>query len=117
MASSTATKESKLFRLRMIHTLIWWGYVILFAYILVDLILDWLSPLLWISLGLIVIEGIILLTFQWRCPLTIKAGEYAEDRSPGFDIFLPRWMAKHNKTFFSLLFAIELGLLGYRLLT
>ena len=47
-----------------------------------------------------------------RRPLTGAARRYTRDRSDNFDIFLPEWLAKHNKLIFGSLFAIgELFLL------
>jgi hypothetical protein len=39
-----------------------------------------------------------------RCPLTSLAARYTEDRSPNFDIYLPRWLAQYNKQIFGTLF-------------
>lgn len=32
------------------------------------------------------------------------AARYTEDRRDNFDIYLPEWLARHNKTIFSLLY-------------
>jgi len=40
-------------------------------------------------------------------PLTGMAGRYTKDRSDNFDIFLPKWLARHNQLIFGSLFAIE----------
>ena len=45
-------------------------------------------------------EVIILLFNSWRCPLTAVAAQYTVDREPNFDIYLPVWLAKHNKIIF-----------------
>jgi hypothetical protein len=41
-----------------------------------------------------------------RCPLTDLAARYTVDRRPNFDIYLPNWLAEHNKVVFGLLFII-----------
>jgi hypothetical protein len=41
---------------------------------------------------------------QMHCPLTPVAARYTDDRAPNFDIYLPRWLAQHNKTLFGGLF-------------
>jgi hypothetical protein len=49
-----------------------------------------------------------------RCPLTDLAAGYTVHRNPNFDIYLPNWLAEHNKLIFGSLFvAGELVLLGY----
>jgi len=47
-----------------------------------------------------------------RCPLTVLASRYTENRAANFDIYLPLWLAEHNKSIFGALFiAFELILL------
>jgi hypothetical protein len=45
--------------------------------------------------------------------LTDLAGHYTGDRTDNFDIYLPLWLARRNKTIFGTLFVIgELFVLG-----
>ena len=50
--------------------------------------------------GIVLVEVLILLLNRWSCPLTPVAARFTEDRRPNFDIFLPEWLALHNKTVF-----------------
>ncbi|MDP1823740.1 MAG: hypothetical protein Q8L48_10870 [Archangium sp.] len=52
----------------------------------------------------VLLETVVLAVNGWRCPLTPWAARYTEDRAPNFDIYLPRWLAQHNKTIFTGLF-------------
>jgi hypothetical protein len=45
-----------------------------------------------------------LMTNQWRCPLTSIAARYTDERRDNFDIYLPEWLAKHNKSIFGVLY-------------
>lgn len=49
----------------------------------------------------------------WRCPLNPIAARYTEDRRDNFDIFLPEWLARHNKTIFGILCVGGLLYTGY----
>ncbi|HVN03539.1 MAG TPA: hypothetical protein VMT86_03920 [Bryobacteraceae bacterium] len=63
--------------------------------------------------GLVLVECAVLAVNGGRCPLTDLAGHYTEERRDNFDIYLPLWLARHNKTIFGLLFiAGELFVLG-----
>jgi hypothetical protein len=63
--------------------------------------------------GLVLVECAVLAMNRGRCPLTDLAGRYTEDRTDNFDIYLPLWLARRNKTIFGMLFAIgELFVLG-----
>ena len=59
-----------------------------------------------IAIGLVLIEGLILILFGWRCPLTVVGEKYTDDHEIGFDIFLPKWLAKNNKAILGTLFGV-----------
>lgn len=44
-----------------------------------------------------IMEGITLLIFKFFCPLTILAQKYSNSTKDNFDIYLPNWLARHNK--------------------
>jgi hypothetical protein len=56
---------------------------------------------LWIGYGLFALEGITLLAFKFFCPLTILARKYSDSSKENFDIYLPRWLARHNKVIYT----------------
>ena len=41
---------------------------------------------------------------RWRCPLTAVAARYTAQRRDNFDIYLPNWLAAHNKVIFGILY-------------
>lgn len=97
--------------IRTIHTVAW----AVFAGAIVAVpIATWSGDLEaagWLS-GLVWIEVAILAANRMRCPLTGVAERYTDDRSDAFDIYLPGWLARHNKAIFGTLFAMaELFLL------
>jgi len=57
------------------------------------------------------------LALNRRCPLTLCGSPiYTDQRSGNFDIYLPNWLASHNKTIFGTLFVVnELIVLWRRL--
>src|SRR5437763_16569294 len=63
--------------------------------------------------GLVLVECAVLAVNGGRCPLTDVAGRYTTSRTENFDIYLPVWLARHNKSIFGTLFALgELFVLG-----
>ena len=75
-----------------------------------------IGKLLWIAVALVVIEGTILLINGWRCPLTSLGEKFTDQANIGFDIFLPKWLAKNNKAIFTVLFSLGIIIVIYRLL-
>ena len=59
-------------------------------------------------------ECVVLAINRCRCPLTGLAARYTEDRSPNFDIYLPRWLAQYNKRLFGALFVAGLLYAAWR---
>ena len=102
--------------MQLIHTAIWCVFVSAIFYILYAGIFDNINALVWVCVGLILMEGIILLICKWRCPLTLLSAKYTSDQYDGFDIFIPKWLARHNKTIFTSLFVLGLALVLWRIL-
>ena len=56
---------------------------------------------------LILVECGVLALNRGRCPLTNWAGRFTDERGDNFDIFLPEWLARHNKAIFGTLFVFN----------
>jgi hypothetical protein len=77
-------------------------------------IINKIDTLVWVGIGLILLEGIVLLIFSKMCPLTIIARQYSDSAKDNFDIYLPNWLAKHNKLIYTTLFVLILIGILYR---
>jgi hypothetical protein len=93
--------KTKLILVKTLHTLIWASYVWIIGYVLAAGITGRITPMGWGAVALLLLEGIVLLVNRWRCPLTHLAARYTAERAENFDIFLPLWLARHNKTIFT----------------
>jgi hypothetical protein len=71
----------------------------------------------WIGIGIILLEGIVLAIFKTICPITVIARKYSDSTTDNFDIFLPNWLAKYNKLIYTSFFIFILIVLAYRLLS
>lgn len=63
---------------------------------------------------LVVSECAVLAANGGRCPMTDWAARYTRDRAPNFDIYLPAWLAQHNKVIFGTLFAVNVLIVVWR---
>ena len=104
----------RLFAIKLIHTLIWVIFVAVIFYILYSGLTDNVSLYTWIGIALVFGEGLVLLIFKMFCPLTLIARKYSDSQKDNFDIFLPNWLAKHNKLIFTSIFIIGLVVVLYR---
>ena len=62
----------------------------------------------WLS-AIVLVEVVILVANGWRCPLTSLAARFTEDRRDNFDIYLPLWLARHNKLIFGVLYVLGMA--------
>ena len=109
-----ASDLRKLHFVKLTHTIIWYVFVAAILYVCYAGAFNKVNKLVWWCIGAVIFEGIVLLANKWRCPLTSVAYKYTENRSAGFDIYLPAWLAKHNKAIFTSLFFIGLALVIWR---
>ena len=108
------TKSDNLLKIKLIHTIIWFIFVVAILYVCYAGAFNKITRLVWFCIGAVVVEGIVLMINRGKCPLTSIAAKYTDNRSANFDIFLPEWLAKHNKTLFTTIFMIGLILVLLR---
>ena len=92
--------------IKFAHTVIWLIMAAATLYILYAGITNTFNFTLMISIILLTLESVTLIFNKWTCPLTPMAKKYTSDRKDNFDIYLPNWLAKHNKIIFGTLFVI-----------
>ena len=106
--------EEKLFTIKLIHTAIWVFFVAIIFYVLYSGIANDVTIYTWIAIVLVIGEGLSLLIFKMFCPLTLIARKYSNSEKDNFDIFLPNWLAKHNKLIFTSIFVAGVIIVIYR---
>jgi len=107
---------SKLTTIKIIHTIIWLFFNVVLFYMAYAVIVNQVDKWVWIGIGLIVLEGIVLLIFKKMCPLTIMARKYSDSAKANFDIYLPNWLAKYNKLIYTSFFIVIVAGVVYRIL-
>ena len=107
----------KLILIKTIHTIIWLFFNVVIFYLLYAVIINKIDKWIWICIGLLVLEGIILLVFKNICPVTLIAKKYSTSRKDNFDIYLPNWLARYNKEIYTIIVLIAVVILIYRLVT
>ncbi|WP_299990777.1 hypothetical protein [uncultured Pontibacter sp.] len=108
-------RNHKLLLIKVVHTLVWVFYNVVIFYLLYAVIANRIDKWVWICLGLIVLEGLVLLVFNKMCPITVVARHYSDSTKDNFDIFLPNWLARYNKAIYTTIVLISVLILAYRL--
>ena len=85
--------------IKFLHTVVW---AVLAGCVLALPIAPLLHRFDWavILTVVILVECGILALNKGRCPLTNLAARFTDDREDNFDIYLPNWIARHNKELF-----------------
>jgi hypothetical protein len=109
--------SEKLILIKWIHTLIWLFFVSIIFYIVYSGITNQITTVTWIAVAFVIGEGLVLLLFKMFCPLTVLARKYSDSTKDNFDIYLPNWLARHNKIIFTTIFLAGLILVLIRMLT
>jgi hypothetical protein len=100
---------ARLRAIKLAHTLIWAFFAGCILAIPVAAVAGQFT-LAFILCGVVLVEVVILALNRMRCPLTDVAARYTPEREANFDIYLPRWLAAHNKMIFGTLYAAGIAL-------
>lgn len=111
------TEGSKLTWIKTLHTIVWLFFNFVIFYLLYAVIVDKIDVWVWVCIGLILLEGLILVIFKKICPITLIARKYSRSEKDNFDIYLPNWLARYNKQIYTSIVAVALAILIIRLLS
>ena len=111
---TSMSDKTKLILIKLLHTTIWLFFNVVIFYLLYAVLINKIDKWVWICLGLIVLEGLVLILFKRVCPVTLMARKYSDSTKPNFDIYLPGWLAKYNQLIYSIIVLIAIVILIYR---
>jgi hypothetical protein len=103
--TASDARSNALIIVKAVHTIVWAAFV---GCILAIPVASWRGEHRiagWLA-GIVAVEAGVLILNRWVCPLTSIAARYTDDRRPNFDIYLPEWLAKHNKLIFGTLYVV-----------
>lgn len=106
------TSAASLRLIKAAHTLAWVVFASAIVLIPEVALRGHRSTALWL-VGAVTGECLVVGLNRMRCPLTDVAERFTPDRRANFDIYLPVWLARHNKTIFGAWFAADLILLAF----
>ena len=99
------TSDEALRWIRTAHTAVWFVFATSIVLIPIAAYVGLLATAFWLA-GFVALEVLVLVANRMRCPLTDIAARYTADRRDNFDIYLPLWLARHNKTIFGTLYLV-----------
>jgi hypothetical protein len=105
------TETSSLRAVKAVHTAVWFVFASAIVAIAPLAVADHWSTTLWL-VAAVIVECLVVALNRMRCPLTDVAERFTADRRANFDIYLPEWLARHNKTIFGAWFAADLIVLA-----
>ena len=105
-----------MFRIKLVHTVIFWVLSFCVVYALFSAVADRIDVWTWIAVGLLLVESVVLVVSGWTCPLTILAERQGAARGSVADIFLPKWLADRIFPVCGTLYGVALVLIVVRLM-
>jgi hypothetical protein len=95
--------------IKLVHTVVWAFFA---ACVLAVPVFAWRGDLgrAALFIAVVAVEVLILALNRWTCPLTPLAARFTDDRRDNFDIYLPEWLARHNKHIFGWLYVAGIAL-------
>jgi hypothetical protein len=93
----------RLKQIKAAHTAIWAFFA---ACIFAIPVVSWLAHFqaaAWLA-AIVCVEIVVLLLNGWSCPMTAVAARHTTQRQANFDIYLPEWLARNNKSIFGALY-------------
>lgn len=84
-----------IFFIKLLHSLIFFFLSVCILYILFCGITNRYTKKTSAALVLIVLEGVLLVLNDWKCPLTTLAQQLGASQADVASLFLPQWLADH----------------------
>ena len=116
MVAKVRGNPTALIAVKVAHTVAWAFFV---GCILAIPVVSWRGDhetTAWL-IGIVMLEVAVLLINGWRCPLTSLAARFTDERHDNFDIYLPLWLARHNKLIFGMVFCAGLAFAAFNALS
>ncbi len=102
--------------IKLIHTLIFIVIVTCVFYILYTAFVGTRSFVLYLCIGIVLLEGVALIIFKGHCPLTNLAQKYGDEDGHVADLFFPDWFLPFFGPIISFLFIAGILLIIFRML-
>jgi len=100
--------------IKVVHTVIFFFLSGCVGMVLYSAIADRITPGTWVAFGLVCIEGAVLVSNGWRCPLATYTERLGAARGSVSDIFLPQWFAQRISIVCGSIFGISVAILMMR---
>lgn len=112
MVPAESHRSTPLAAVKLLHTAVWAFFVVCILAIPVAAARRDFGLAAVLS-AVVLVECAIIVINRGRCPLTDLASRYTDERRDNFDIYLPLWLARYNKSIFGTAFLLsEIYLLG-----
>jgi hypothetical protein len=104
-----------IFQIKFIHTVIFWILTGCIVFAFWSGAMNRISNWTLVAIAAVILEGIALLLFKGKCPLTVLAERMGAEHGSVADIFLPKWFSDRLFPICGTTFIVACGLVVYRL--
>jgi len=104
------------FYIKLVHTFLFLLITGSTLYVMFSALFDFITPLTWFAFFVVILEMLVLILNDWKCPLTGLAERQGAEVGSVADLFLPKWISDRLFLIFGILFALTSILLVWRIL-
>ena len=106
-------RSGAILAMKTLHTLVYFVESLCVFYILYSAVANRVTRLTTVAIGVISLEGIVLLFNNMQCPMRQVTERLGAERGSVTDLFLPRWLADRIFQIYTPLFVVgSLGVFG-----
>jgi hypothetical protein len=102
--------------IKSVHTIVFVPLSTLLFVLVYEVVVDRISYFTWIAVAAFLAEGVVLITHNGRCPLTVYAERLGAAHGQITDFFFPKWFADRVFVVYGGLFAVSMVVLALRLM-
>ena len=102
--------------IELVHTVLFVVLSVVLILFVYEVVMDRITSLTWIAVGLFSVEGIVLIVNGWKCPLTTVSEARGSMHGQITDRVLPKWFADRVFVIYGCLYAVGVLVLVVRLL-
>lgn len=104
-------------QIKILHTIVFLFLMACLVYATYSALVNKITVWTWLAILLIFMEGLVLVYYRWKCPLTIWAENRGAENGAVADIFLPKVIADRLFPVYGLVYVATVALIVFRSLT
>jgi hypothetical protein len=101
------SQEQKVFWIKTVHSLLFGLFSFCVAFAAYSAVTGVITGWTWSAVLLVLIEGLVLISRNWVCPLTDLAERYGSENGGITHLFMPKWLSDYVFQIWGVIFVVS----------